>query len=58
MKQRLSITLLITLAIALAGHAGGWIRINQLGYLPAAVKVAVLMCQETIDVTQFELAGL
>ena len=36
MKQRLSITLLITLAIALAGHAGGWIRINQLGYLPAA----------------------
>ena len=52
MKQRLSITLLITLAMALAAHAGGWIRINQLGYLPAAVKVAVLMCQETIDVTQ------
>jgi len=58
MKQRLSITLLITLAMALAGHAGGWIRINQLGYLPAAVKVAVLMSQETIDVTQFELVDI
>ena len=58
MKQRLSITLLITLAMALAAHAGGWIRINQLGYLPAAVKVAVLMSQETIDVTQFELVDI
>ena len=36
-------------------HAAGWIRINQLGYLPHATKVAVLISQEKIEVTQFEL---
>ena len=51
----------ITIAIAmlLAGiiglHAEGWVRINQLGYLPQATKVAVLMSQEDIDITAFEL---
>ena len=55
MKQRLSITLLITLAVALAMHAEGWIRINQLGYLPDAVKVAVLMSDDKVAVTGFEL---
>ena len=36
-------------------HAAGWIRINQLGYLPHATKVAVLISQEKVEVTQFEL---
>ena len=36
-------------------HAAGWVRINQLGYLPQATKVAVFMSQEEITVAEFEL---
>ena len=36
-------------------QAEGWIRINQLGYLPQATKVAVLMSEEDVDITNFEL---
>jgi peptidoglycan/xylan/chitin deacetylase (PgdA/CDA1 family) len=32
-----------------------WIRINQLGYLPNSVKVAVLVSKERPKVTEFEL---
>ena len=32
-----------------------WIRINQLGYLPDAVKVAVLISEEDIRIEQFQL---
>ena len=39
-------------------HAAGWIRINQLGYLPDATKVAVLMSQEQIQVTDFALVDI
>ncbi len=35
--------------------AGEWIRINQLGYLPKATKVAVLMCEEESAVKTFEI---
>jgi hypothetical protein len=33
----------------------GWIRINQLGYLPDTTKVAVLVSEEDIRIEQFEL---
>jgi len=37
-------------------YAGdSWIRINQLGYLPDAVKVAVLISEEDIRIEQFQL---
>jgi peptidoglycan/xylan/chitin deacetylase (PgdA/CDA1 family) len=37
-------------------YAGdSWIRINQLGYLPNAVKVAVLISEEDIRIEQFQL---
>ena len=39
-------------------HATGWIRINQLGYLPDATKVAVLISQEDIQVREFELVDV
>lgn len=32
-----------------------WIRINQLGYLPNSVKVAVLVSKEQPSITEFEL---
>ena len=33
----------------------GWIRINQLGYSPNAIKVAVLISEEDIRIEQFQL---
>lgn len=37
-------------------HADGkWIRINQLGYLPKATKVAVMMCKDSTSVKRFEI---
>ena len=37
-------------------YAGdSWIRINQLGYLPKAIKVAVFISEENIRIQQFQL---
>lgn len=36
--------------IVLQVKADAWIRINQLGYLPQAVKVAVFMSEEPADI--------
>ena len=41
--------------MAIAANASGWIRINQLGYLPQTTKVAVFMSQEKTDITSFQL---
>ncbi|MBR1882426.1 MAG: glycoside hydrolase family 9 protein [Muribaculaceae bacterium] len=49
---------LLTIALitcSLASVAQVWIRINQLGYLPQATKVAVLMSKEKCDVERFEI---
>ena len=56
MNKRLLVTSVIIVAASIAALAAGWIRINQLGYLPQATKVAVLMSQERLEViTEFEL---
>lgn len=39
-------------------HAASWIRVNQLGYLPQSVKVAVMMANEPKEVTEFELVDI
>ena len=49
MNRRLTILILLAL-VAMAARAGSWIRINQLGYLPDAIKVAVLMSEDKVDV--------
>lgn len=36
-------------------HGSSWIRINQLGYLPKSVKVAVFISDEPIENSQFQL---
>lgn len=49
---------LIILLLLLPGFnalAEGWIRINQLGYLPEATKIAVLLSTENLDVKEFTL---
>lgn len=40
---------------AVQAFAGSWIRVNQLGYLPEATKVAVFMSDETAQINGFEL---
>ena len=40
---------------AVQTFAGSWVRINQIGYLPSATKVAVFMSDEAVEVTGFEL---
>ena len=56
MNRRL-ITVVVIIMMAGMGliKAAGWIRINQLGYLPDATKVAVLMSQEEVQINGFEL---
>ncbi len=45
------------LASTLSVSAAQWIRINQLGYLPESVKVAVFISEENQKVNQFELVN-
>ena len=40
---------------ALMMKGEGWVRINQLGYLPQATKVAVLMSDQPTTVDSFQL---
>ena len=40
---------------AVQAFAGSWIRVNQIGYIPEATKVAVFMSDETAQINGFEL---
>lgn len=53
MKRLVSIALLALAAVQT--FAGSWVRINQIGYLPEATKVAVFMSNEAVRVNGFEL---
>ncbi len=53
--RRRALILIILIAIASASRAGSWIRINQLGYQPGSVKVAVYMSQEPGSARSFTL---
>ena len=53
MKRLVSIAVLALAAVQ--AFAGSWVRINQIGYLPEATKVAVFMSNEAVQVNGFEL---
>ena len=53
MKRLVSIALLALAAVQT--FAGSWVRINQIGYLPVATKVAVFMSDDAVKVDGFEL---
>ena len=53
MKRLVSIAILALAAVQT--FAGSWVRINQIGYLPEATKVAVFMSNEAVQVNGFEL---
>ncbi len=52
-RTALLLTLFMTLAAGL--HGGSWIRINQLGYLPGSVKVAVYLSEQPAAPKSFTL---
>ena len=54
MKKAFLFTVLM-LCGAYFAFAGQWIRINQLGYLPESIKVAVFISEEGVNITEFEL---
>ena len=55
MKNRKTLLALSALCLALTANADEWIRINQLGYLPQSVKVAVFMSEEAVDLHEYSL---
>lgn len=55
MKRIILAALAALLLAAVPARAEGWIRINQLGYLPEATKIAVLMSTEALDVQEFTI---
>jgi hypothetical protein len=44
--KKAAVAVLLAILPVLAAKGESWIRINQLGYLPASVKVAVYISQE------------
>ena len=44
--KKTAVAILLAILPVLAVKADSWIRINQLGYLPGSVKVAVYISQE------------
>ena len=53
--QKLFIFLLALLSFISAYGQTSWVRINQLGYLPNSVKVAVFISQEDIKIGDFQV---
>lgn len=54
--NRLFLVLIFTFWIAHV-EAASWIRINQVGYLPHSIKVAVLIADEELALTEFEICS-
>ena len=55
MRSRYGMPMVILLLACVTSKAGEWIRINQLGYLPQSVKVAVFMSEEETNIENFSL---
>ena len=53
--KKLLLTAAVLLVSVMGLRADQWIRINQLGYLPKSVKVAVFISEEVANVKKFEL---
>ena len=51
--KRVALTLVLAVLATGAAKADSWIRINQLGYLPGSVKVAVYISQEPVAEKSF-----
>lgn len=47
--------ILSTILVSTSLWAASWIRINQLGYLPNATKVAVMLCNDVTNMDSFQV---
>ena len=55
MKKLFQLLLCLLFSVSVSGQQKSWIRINQLGYLSGATKVAVLVSKKDIHFTEFEI---
>lgn len=55
MRKPFTLTALTLLSLGLSAADGGWVRLNQLGYLPQASKVAVYMSEEATPIDSFTI---
>lgn len=55
MKRTFLVLFFTIIVVARMCSETAWIRINQLGYLPQSVKVAVLLSQEDLNNTEFQV---
>lgn len=55
--KKLFCFLVVSVLYTLAVHSEGWIRINQLGYLPISPKTAVFMSEEVNRPSSFSLVN-
>ena len=55
MHKKNLLLLLSFFLVSLIASANAWIRVNQLGYLPKDIKVAVWMSDENESVNDYEL---
>ncbi|MFA6978793.1 MAG: glycoside hydrolase family 9 protein [Ignavibacteriaceae bacterium] len=55
MKKLFQLLLCLLFSVSVSGQQKSWIRINQLGYLSGATKVAVLVSKEDIHFNGFEI---
>ena len=56
--KNLNLLFICLIISVFAINAETWIRVNQMGYLPADVKVAVLISDESLDVNSFKVVGV
>lgn len=50
--------LVVLLAVCLTVSAESWIRVNQIGYLPDDIKVAVMIMEQPEDVKSFKVTNV
>jgi hypothetical protein len=53
--KKLLFAAVLFLCSTLVSRADQWIRINQLGYLPQSIKVAVFISEENATLKNFEV---
>ena len=54
MKKIFAFAVMMLFGASMA-FAGQWVRINQLGYLPQSIKVAVFISEEPVNLSKFQL---
>ena len=55
--RKINILFICLIISAFAINAETWIRVNQMGYLPNDVKVAVMISDEQLEVNSFKVVG-